>query len=120
MLGIEKNSSKKCLCPLEDILNVISRKWSLLIIAVIGSRSSIRFSEILRLLPGLTPKILARRLKELESIGLVYRIVYADTPPRVEYRLSSRGRELRRLIKPLIEWAASRNPQVYKNSPCLN
>ena len=110
----------KCLCPLEGILDVISRKWALLIIAVIGNKGCARFNEILKALPGLTPKILARRLRELEAAGLVERKVYPATPPKVEYTLTQEGAELRKLIKPLIEWAASRSSHDYSDSPCLN
>ena len=108
-----------CLCPLEDVLDIISRKWTLLIIATIGNRGNIRFNEIVRSLPGLTPKILARRLKDLEAAGLVERRVYPETPPRVEYALTREGLELRKLIKPLIKWAASKAPHKYTGSPCI-
>ncbi len=114
------SKSSKCLCPLEDILDVISRKWALLIIAVIGGKGRARFNEILKALPGLTPKILARRLRELEAAGLVERKVYPVMPPKVEYILTQEGAELRKLIKPLIEWAASKRLHDYSNSPCLS
>lgn len=56
----------------------------------------------------ISPKALTDRLKELETIGLVKREVFAEIPPRVEYSLTRDGFELRKLIIPLMEWANSR------------
>ncbi len=119
-VNIHKSTKSKCLCPLENILDVISRKWALLIIAVVGNKGRARFNEILKALPGLTPKVLTRRLRELEAAGLLVRKVYPTTPPKVEYALTQEGIELRKLIKPLIEWAASKSHNDYSGSPCLN
>ncbi len=110
---------RECVCPLEDILDVIGKKWALPIIAVIGRKGQARFNEILRALPGLTPKTLAKRLKELEAAGLVARKVYPETPPRVKYTLTKDGIRLRKLIKPLMQWAISRSTCDYSSSPCL-
>ena len=109
----------RCLCPLEGVLDVIGRRWALPVMAVIGRRGSARFNEILRALPGITSKTLAARLRELEAAGLVERRVYPETPPRVEYMLTREGVEFRKLVEPLIQWAAARSGRDYSGSPCL-
>lgn len=97
-----------CLCPLEGIVEVISRKWALQIIGVIGNQGKLRFNEIMEGLSKISPKALTDRLKELETTGLVKREVFAEIPPRVEYSLTQDGLELRKLVIPLMRWASSR------------
>jgi len=97
-----------CLCPLEGIAEVISRKWALQIIGVIGNHGKLRFNEIMERLSKISPKALTDRLKELETMGLVKREMFAEIPPRVEYSLTKDGLELRKLIIPLMKWASSR------------
>lgn len=97
-----------CLCPLEGVVEVISRKWALQIIGVIGNHGKLRFNEIMKRLNKISPKALTDRLKELETMGLVKREMFAEIPPRVEYSLTKDGLELRKLIIPLMKWASSR------------
>jgi DNA-binding HxlR family transcriptional regulator len=97
-----------CLCPLEGIVSVISKKWALQIIAEIGNHKKLRFNKIMESLGKISPKSLTDRLKELETTGLIKREVFAEIPPRVEYSLTQDGLELRRLIIPIMKWASSR------------
>ncbi len=97
---------------------MISRKWTLLIISVIGNSGRLRFNQILRALPGMSPKTLSERLKSLEELGLIKRIVYPEKPPRVEYSLTRRGEGLMRAIRPLLEWVVSEEAG-YEDSPCV-
>lgn len=97
-----------CLCPLEGIVAVISKKWALQIIAEIGNHGKLRFNEVLARLGKISPKALTDRLKELETAGLVKREMFAEIPPRVEYSLTKDGLELRKLIIPIMKWASSR------------
>src|SRR3990172_2797554 len=85
-----------CLCPLEGIVAVISKKWALQIIGEIGNREKMRFNEIMERLGKISPKALTDRLKELETASLVKREAFAEIPPRVEYSLTQDGLELRR------------------------
>jgi len=97
-----------CLCPLEGIIAVISKKWALQIIAEIGNHEKLRFNEVMGHLNKISPKSLTDRLKEMETEGLVKREAFAEIPPRVEYSLTQDGVELRRLIMPIMKWASSR------------
>lgn len=88
------------MADLADALALIGHKWTLLIVEDLlnGPR---RFTEIERSLGGANPKMVTARLRELESAGLVSRAIYAEVPPRVEYALTERGRELRPTIDAL-------------------
>mgnify|MGYP000306646024 CR=1 FL=1 len=110
--GDSRESSKErneiCLCPTEGIINVISKKWALQIIATIGNHNKLRFGEIMKNIGTISPKTLSDRLKELEEAGLVNREVFPEIPPKVEYSLTRSGIELRNAIKPLMEWASEK------------
>jgi len=86
--------SNICLCPVKGIINVLSKKWTLLIIVVIGNHGTIRFNKIMEQFEAINPKILTDRLKELEKENLVIRKAFAEVPLRVEYSLSKDGKEL--------------------------
>ncbi|TMC45222.1 MAG: helix-turn-helix transcriptional regulator [Chloroflexi bacterium] len=88
-------------------LAVVGRKWALLIVEALreGPR---RFTEIERSLGAANPKMVTARLRELEAAGVVSRTVYAEVPPRVEYELTDRGRELRPAIDALRRWGTRR------------
>jgi DNA-binding HxlR family transcriptional regulator len=104
--GSDSADSQVCLCPLEGIIDVISRKWTLQIIAIIGNDKNPRYNGILMKLGNVSPKILADRLKELEEWKLIERKAYAEIPPRVEYSLTENGKELRNAIMPLMKWVS--------------
>ena len=106
-----KETDEVCLCPTEGIINIISKKWALQIIAIIGNHRKLRFGEIMKHLGAISPKTLADRLRELEESGLINREVFPEIPPRVEYSLTRRGIELRNAMKPLMEWAAGKKIQ---------
>lgn len=98
-----------CLCPLKGIIDVISKKWALLIINAIGNYERPRFKKLMDVLPGISPKTLSDTLKELEAEGLIERASFAEIPPRVEYSLTKDGIDLREAIVPLLRWTATRN-----------
>ncbi|MHA1949095.1 MAG: winged helix-turn-helix transcriptional regulator [Candidatus Thorarchaeota archaeon] len=98
-----------CLCPLEGIIHTISRKWTLQIITMIGNHESLRYSELQTMCSGISPTVLADRLKELEKEGIINREAFAEIPPRVEYSLTDDGGNLRALITPLMTWALNKN-----------
>ncbi len=93
-----------CLCSIEGIMGILSKKWALLIISAIGNNQKLRYSELEKKLGEISPKTLADRLKELESASLIKRETFAEIPPRVEYSLTKEGVELRDAITPLMKW----------------
>ncbi len=100
-----------CLCSIEGIMGILSKKWALLIISAIGNNQKLRYNELEKKLGDISPKTLADRLKELENASIVKREVFAEIPPRVEYSLTKEGIELKNAIMPLMEWASLRDFQ---------
>jgi len=98
-----------CFCPLEGVIDAISKKWALLIVNTLGNYGVLRFNELENKLKGISPKTLSDTLSKLQSIGLVERVAYNEIPPRVEYSLSGEGLGFREAILPLIRWAAERD-----------
>jgi DNA-binding HxlR family transcriptional regulator len=85
-------------CPVCHTAEIISGKWTLLIIRdLAGGRS--RFCELERSLEGISPRTLSLRLRALEAEGIVDRRTYPEVPPRVEYRLTTKGEALVPLIE---------------------
>ncbi len=96
-------------CPIQGVIDVVSKKWSLLIVGVLGNSSKMRYNEIMNELKGISPKTLADTLKRLHHAGIVNRQSFNEIPPRVEYSLTEDGEELRDAIIPVINWAVDRS-----------
>jgi DNA-binding HxlR family transcriptional regulator len=97
-----------CFCPLKGIIDIIGKKWALLIINALRNQGTLRFNDLMKQLNGISPKTLSDTLKELQTEKLIKRESFAEIPPRVEYSLSQDGMELGEAIIPLIKWAATR------------
>ena len=80
-------------CPIEITLNLLSSKWKTLIIRELLTGTK-RFSEMKRVMPGVTQKMLTQSLRGLEEDGLIERKVYPVVPPKVEYTLTELGLSL--------------------------
>ncbi len=92
-------------CPLyHEAVELIGRRWTGAILRVLMD-GALRFSEIGQAVPELSDRLLAARMKELESRGIVERTVYPGPPVRVEYALSEMGRELGPALSQLQDWA---------------
>jgi DNA-binding HxlR family transcriptional regulator len=89
-----------------NVWEVLGRRWSLLILKNFCTNEVIRFNEFKKLLPGLSSTVLADRLLELEREGLVSKKIYPEIPPKVEYRLTLRAKELRIIFKELGTWVS--------------
>lgn len=94
---------------LSIVIDVISKKWALLIINALGNRGKLRFNGLMKELEGISPKTLSDTLKELQAEGLIRRESFSEIPPRVEYSLTNDGAGLRKAIIPLLKWAATRS-----------
>jgi DNA-binding HxlR family transcriptional regulator len=84
--------------------DLLERRWTVSIIYASHS-GAVRFNEFLQALGSVPPATLTTRLTELEAAGILRRAVVADRPPRVEYRLTDRGRRLRELTEALRRFA---------------
>jgi len=106
---MHKETCDTCFCPLEGVIDVIGKKWALLIVNALGNNGTLRFNGLMKELEGISPKTLSGKLKGLQAEGLIRRETFAEIPPRVEYSLTDDGVRLRRAIIPLLNWAATRN-----------
>jgi len=86
------------ICPVARTAEIISGKWTLLIIRDLASGVK-RFNQLERSLHGISPKTLSERLRSLEEEGIIFRRTFAEVPPRVEYSLTEKGRDLVDLIE---------------------
>jgi DNA-binding HxlR family transcriptional regulator len=85
-------------CPVARTAEIISGKWTLLIIRDLASGVK-RFNQLERSLHGISPKTLSERLRSLEEEGIITRQTFAEVPPRVEYALSEKGHDLVAVIE---------------------
>ncbi|HKA54725.1 MAG TPA: helix-turn-helix domain-containing protein [Candidatus Binatia bacterium] len=85
-------------------LAMLTGKWKLEILFLLGLRLY-RFGELRRSIPGITQHMLTVTLRELERDGLVHRTVYPEVPPRVEYKMTSKGRRLTPVFDAILQWA---------------
>ncbi len=90
-------------CPLTAALEVLGGRWNLIVLYWLADGTR-RFSDLERLIPDVTHKMLASTLRRLESAGVVDRRVYAEVPPRVEYSLSDHGRSAEPVIEAVRQW----------------
>lgn len=101
-------------CPVRNVLARFSGKWAMLILCVLSENEATRFSAIGKAIPDISPKVLTETLKSLEADGLVARKLYAEIPPKVEYSLTSLGRDLVPLIHNLVGWAIANFDKIVK------
>ncbi|MEV0406230.1 helix-turn-helix domain-containing protein [Actinoallomurus sp. NPDC050550] len=90
-------------CGIDAAMDVIGGKWKVLILWALNERPC-RFGELRRNLPGITEKVLASHLRELEEDGIVHREAYDEVPPHVEYSLTALGVSLNAALAPLGAW----------------
>jgi DNA-binding HxlR family transcriptional regulator len=95
---------KEINCEKELTLAVIGGKWKLIILWHLGLEGTKRFSELKKMIPHITQKMLTNQLRELEEDLLVERKVYAEVPPRVEYSLSEYGSTLMPVLRLMYDW----------------
>ncbi len=98
-------------CPLADLIDMIGGRWKVLALWHLRAGRK-RFTELRRLMPGVTQKMLTQQLRRLEEDGLVWREVFAQVPPRVEYGLTATGEELSGLLLTLADWAKAHMPAL--------
>lgn len=103
-------------CPMEVTLGLIGGKYKGLILWHLIDKT-LRFSELSRLIPQATPKMLTQQLKDLEQDGLILRQAYPEVPPRVEYSLSDFGRTLTPVLDVMCGWGQDYMDQK-KLTPC--
>ena len=103
-------------CPIGEALALIGGKWKLRILCALIMDGTLRYNDIKRKTAGITPAVLSAAMKDLEANGLVTRIQYEEIPPRVEYTVTQRGRELWPILHRLGHWAKGEEVDVEGDS----
>ncbi len=98
-------------CPVRNVLDRIGDKWTMLTLAAVAAAPR-RFSQLHRIVPDISKRMLTQTLRGLERDGLVTRHVFPTKPPSVEYRLSPLGRSALVPLAGLVEWADCSFPQI--------
>ncbi len=102
-------------CPIRNILARFSDKWSLLVLYTLTHQPAMRFNALRKAIPDISQKMLTNTLRTLEDDGFVTRTVFAEVPPRVEYRLTDRALSLLPHVNALISWAKANMPAILKD-----
>ncbi|MGL5912634.1 MAG: winged helix-turn-helix transcriptional regulator [Bacteroidales bacterium] len=92
-------------CPVRNVLERMSDKWSLLILCNLGTSETLRYKELNTMIPDISHKMLTNTLKRLEEDRLVSRQAYAEIPPRVEYSLTQTGKSFMPILDQMIGWS---------------
>jgi DNA-binding HxlR family transcriptional regulator len=96
--------AEKSKCPVERAANIVGNRWTALIMRDLLLNPARRYQDLLESLTGIPPNTLSDRLKMLEDNGIVERRFYEQHPPRAEYLLTDKGRELGPIIRAMRDW----------------
>ena len=94
-----------------EAIGNVSGRWKLVILFHLFGGKVLRFSQLERAIPGVTQKMLAQQLRQLERDGMVRRIVHAEVPPKVEYALTPWGQALCPALDALLTWRDTRTSE---------
>ena len=101
---VSPHESDKEPCPVARTLDIVGDRWTILILRELLTHDSRRFQDLETSLYGISPNILSARLKNLEEHDMVTRRLYEEHPPRAEYVLTQKGRELGPALRALQVW----------------
>src|SRR3954462_9597995 len=110
-INAKTEACKSHALPVKDTLDVISGKWKLPIMgSLFGGK--MRFKELERDIPKITPRMLSKELRELEMNQLISRTVYATIPATVEYELTPYGKTLEKVLTAMMEWGQKHRRRI--------
>lgn len=110
----EKNTIIE-ICPVRNVIARFGNKWALLVILILSENKVLRFSELKKMIPDVSSRMLSSTLRTLEADGLVSRKVYPEVPPKVESDLTETGLSLVPFIVQLTEWAQKHMKSIVKH-----
>jgi DNA-binding HxlR family transcriptional regulator len=94
----------------ENVLRILEGRWKLVILFHLFGGKVLRFSDLERAIPAISQKMLIQQLRQMETDGIVRRIVHHQVPPKVEYCLTDWGQALCPALDALLKWAAQKEP----------
>ncbi|WP_043624184.1 helix-turn-helix domain-containing protein [Ensifer sp. ZNC0028] len=98
-------------CPVRDVMDNIGGKWNSLMILSLAD-GPLRFSQLRRLIPDISQRMLTQTLRDLQRDGYIHRTVYPTQPPSVEYALTDLGRSLLDLLKHFVDWSVENHGAI--------
>ena len=98
-------------CPIVQVIDRVAGKWSVSIL-VAAIRAPVRYTQLERIIPGISRRMLTLTLRNLERDGLLERTVYPTVPPKVEYSATPGARELYDHLTGLLAWAERHGPDI--------
>lgn len=101
----DRDEVHRCYCPLDGVLDLLSRKYAIQVVCVVGALEPARYGEVEAAFDGVSSSTLSTRLSELTEAGLLAREQHDTIPPQVEYSLTPDGETLCDLLEPLLDWA---------------
>ncbi len=106
-------NNKKFVCHLDLGMELIRSKWKAVILCNL-SKGPKRFLQLQRIVCGISQKVLNEKLTELENDGLIYKTVYAEVPPRVEFQLTEMGKDICPALELIKQWSKTHFSQLDK------
>ena len=103
---MKKTKGENIECPVEKTLNIIGKKWAVLIIRDLLVEKK-RFGQLLVSLSGISPRTLSSRLDDLEENGILTKKIFPEIPLHVEYTLTKRGKNLHYILDQMGKWGSS-------------
>ena len=101
----------------EEVLGLLEGRWKLLILFHLFDGKAQRYSDLEKLIPGISQKMLAQQLRQLEAGGIVVRKLYPQVPPKVEYRLTEWGQALCPVLDGLLKWSEQKDSFARRPAP---
>lgn len=108
---LERGNLLSSNCPSREVLKHLTSRWGVLVLMVLERRMH-RFSELRRAIGGVSERMLAQTLQQLEADGIVGRVAYQVVPPHVEYSLTPIGREAAAKVRALADWIEVSFPRI--------
>ena len=103
-------------CPVRNVLSRIGDRWSLLVLLALHDKAeAMRFSDLCKAIPDVSQKMLTSTLRKLEADDLLSRTIYPEVPPRVEYKLTKRGKTLIPLLNQLVDWSLNNMDAIMRH-----
>lgn len=104
------------LCKVDEALSILVGKWKPIILFHLFNEGTLRFSELKRLMPEITQKMLTKQLRELEDEDIIERVVYPQVPPKVEYSISEYGKSLKPILNIMHEWGSKHTKHMARKA----
>ena len=101
-------------CAIDVTMSVIEGRWKAIVLCKLMTKGTMRFSQLMREIDGVSPRMLTKQLKELEKDGMIFRETYLEIPPRVEYSLTKKGRSIIPVLSAISQWGATHMQPVIK------